>query len=69
MFPGLDLPEKANPAQPLTAAGEGLDNISVDHDISDLSDLYPYFSAREQKKTHKRNYHGRLQNNAADITT
>ena len=36
MFPGLDL-YHANPAQPLTTAGEELDDL--DHDLSDLSDL------------------------------
>ena len=30
MFPGLDLPYKANPVHPLTAAGEELGNLSVD---------------------------------------
>ena len=34
MFPGLDL-YYADPAQPLTAAGEELDD--PDHDLSDLS--------------------------------
>ena len=27
MLPGLDLPYKADPAQPLTTAGEELDNL------------------------------------------
>ena len=31
MFPGLDLPYRANPAQPLTKVGEELDDLSVDH--------------------------------------
>ena len=34
MFPGLDL-YYADPAQPLTAAGEELDDL--DHDLSNLS--------------------------------
>ena len=34
MFPGLDL-YYADPAQPLTTAGEELDDL--DHDLSDLS--------------------------------
>ena len=36
VFPGLDL-YCADPAQPLTTAGEELDDL--DHDLSDLSDL------------------------------
>ena len=36
MFPGLDL-YNADPAQPLTTAGEELDYL--DHDLSDLSVL------------------------------
>ena len=30
MFPGLDLPYKADTAQPLATAGEELDDLSVD---------------------------------------
>ena len=37
MLPGLD-PYYAFPAQPLTTAGEDLDDL--DHDLSDLSVLY-----------------------------
>ena len=36
MFPGLD-PYYAGPAQPLTTAGEELDDL--DHDLSDLSEV------------------------------
>ena len=41
LFPGLDLYHTA-PAQPLTAAREELDYL--DHDLSDLSEVYMRFS-------------------------
>ena len=40
MFPGLDL-YCTDPAQPLTTAGEELDDL--DHHLSDLSDLSGFF--------------------------
>ena len=40
MFPGLD-PYYAGPAQPLTTAGEELDDL--DHDLSDLSEVCTFF--------------------------
>ena len=36
MFSGLDM-YCADPAQPLTTAGEELDDLLVDHDLPDLS--------------------------------
>ena len=38
MFPGLDLPYEADPAQPLTSAGEELDNLDHDLSVQDLDD-------------------------------
>ena len=40
-FPGLDL-YYADPAQPLTTAGEELDYL--DHDLSDLSEVWKFLT-------------------------
>ena len=42
MFPGLDVYYNVYPAQPLTAAGQELDDL--DHDLSDLSQVCTFRS-------------------------
>ena len=58
MFPGMDLPYKADRAQPLTAAGEEiLQMIYVDHDLS-VDDLpvcgWSIWSKREKDENEKK---------------